>query len=800
MRRISRTSDLLALVLGALWLFHAAPTAAQQTLRPATLTVGQDDFGSGCSNSSGLPTACSGQSIDDDFVHGGATYAQHGAGLDVGVPPSAPPDPVASVSITHKGNSLAASWDPPAGATHYDVTYSGNGQDAMAAWNRAGTSLTITCDSRYPGQYQHCIDGGATYTVGVRARNAAGESVWVNSAPAARSVLSVASATVGEPGAGASAALGFVVTLAPAASGTVTVDYATRNGTATAGADYTATTGTLSFAAGETEKTISVPVLADAHTDGGETLTLTLSNAQGASIADARATGTITDDDPIPAAWAGRFGRAIADQVLEAVEARMVAVSALGATASLAGRQIGGDDEALLGARRLAGLLDFGAGGRSAPRPASGTLASARFGLHALTPHELLTGSSFSLTSETGVGGLVSLWGRGAVTRFDGREAALSFNGDVATGMFGGDWSSEAAPVSGWRVGLLLSYSIGTGDYGGSGGERTSGEVEASLIGLFPWASRALGERVKAWGAVGHGLGELTLTPRGRRLLEADLELWMAAAGLHGTLLNGGRNRLTLTVKTDGVAVRTAAGEVRGAVRRLPATHITVTRLRLGLEARRPVAVGDMVLTPLLEAGLRHDDGDAERGFGTDVIGGFLLSAPAFGLETEIRARGLLSHESGDFRESGLSGTLSWQQHPASDRGASVSLTQTLGTPSSGGAEALLSRFAPDGLVPASHETVSGFGAGLKGRRLDAVLGYGLPAFNNRLTLTPEAVAGLSDVWRDYRFGLRLAPAAAPRPFDLTVEAAWREAAHSPDGSGTGSSELAVGIRLNARF
>ena len=298
-------------------------------------------------------------------------------------------------------------------------------------------------------------------------------------------------------------------------------------------------------------------------------------------------------------------------------------------------------------------------------------------------------------------------------------------------------------------------------------------------------------------------MGELTLTPRGRGLLEADLELWMAAVGLHGTLLKGGRSGLTLTAKTDGVAVRTAAGEIKGAVRRLAATHTTVTRLRLGLEARRPVAFrdsGGTVLTPLLEAGLRHDDGDAERGFGTDVSGGFLLSAPAFGLEAEIRARGLLSHESGDFRERGLSGTLSWRQPPASDRGASVSLTQTLGTPSSGGAEALLSRFAPDGLVPASHDSVSRFGAGLKGRRLDAVLGYGLPAFKNRLTLTPEAVAGLSDVWRDYRFGLRLTPAAAAGPFDLTVEAVWREPAHAPDRSGTGSAEHAVGIRMNARF
>ena len=63
---------------------------------------------------------------------------------------------------------------------------------------------------------------------------------------------------------------------------TVTVDYATSDGTATAGVDYTATSSTLSFAAGETaQKTITVAVLDDAHDEGTETLTLTLSNARG---------------------------------------------------------------------------------------------------------------------------------------------------------------------------------------------------------------------------------------------------------------------------------------------------------------------------------------------------------------------------------------------------------------------------------------------------------------------------------------------------------------------------------------
>ena len=83
--------------------------------------------------------------------------------------------------------------------------------------------------------------------------------------------LSVADARANE-GAGASAA--FEVSLSRAAAGAVTVDYATADGTAEAGADYTATSGTLTFAAGETVKTVSVPVLDDAVDEGEETFTL----------------------------------------------------------------------------------------------------------------------------------------------------------------------------------------------------------------------------------------------------------------------------------------------------------------------------------------------------------------------------------------------------------------------------------------------------------------------------------------------------------------------------------------------
>ena len=111
--------------------------------------------------------------------------------------------------------------------------------------------------------------------------------------------IAVADARVEE---GAGAVLAFAVTLSRAAVERLTVDYATANGSATAGDDYTASSGTLTFQAGETSKTIEVTVLDDAHDEGEETLTLTLSNPSSGRVTHAEATGTIENHDPLPRA------------------------------------------------------------------------------------------------------------------------------------------------------------------------------------------------------------------------------------------------------------------------------------------------------------------------------------------------------------------------------------------------------------------------------------------------------------------------------------------------------------------
>lgn len=90
----------------------------------------------------------------------------------------------------------------------------------------------------------------------------------------------------------------FTVALSAASAGTVTVDFSTRNGSAQAGTDYIATSGTLTFAPGELTKQITVQVIGDATPEPIEEFFVDLTNATGASIGDSEGVGRIFSDDP----------------------------------------------------------------------------------------------------------------------------------------------------------------------------------------------------------------------------------------------------------------------------------------------------------------------------------------------------------------------------------------------------------------------------------------------------------------------------------------------------------------------
>jgi hypothetical protein len=113
--------------------------------------------------------------------------------------------------------------------------------------------------------------------------------------------LSINDITVGEGNDPSSTNAVFTVSMSRESSQEVTVGYATSNGTATAGADYTQSSGNLTFPAGVMQQTVTVTVIGDDVDEGtSETFTVDLSGPINANITDAQGLGTITDDDATP--------------------------------------------------------------------------------------------------------------------------------------------------------------------------------------------------------------------------------------------------------------------------------------------------------------------------------------------------------------------------------------------------------------------------------------------------------------------------------------------------------------------
>ncbi len=621
-----------------------------------------------------------------------------------------------------------------------------------------------------------------------------------------RPVISVADAVANE---GTDAAAEFEVSLSRAFTNTehsVTVDYATADGTATAGEDYTATSGTLTFGPGESLKTVSVPVLDDALDEGEETFTLRLSNARGAQIADGEATGTIKNSDPLQKMWLSRFGRTVADHVTGAVSDRLSG-PVTGVQVTVGGQNLdleAMEDEAWLDRTMVSMARVLGVPEGQSPgddgwpdtdlylheSPASGSAP-----VRPMTGREILLGSSFHLAGDSGDGGGadsgMTAWGRVTTGGFDGEAPAdggnVRIDGEVTTGIFGTDakWGRVLA-------GIALSVSEGEGTFDQPGVD--SGEIESTMTTGSPYARVDLNDRVSAWGMAGLGTGEMTIvqqaneaTNQPERITRTDLSLRMAAVGGRGALLEAGETGgMNLALKGDAFFVRTESDAISGE----GATKADASRVRLILEGSRAFRLDNgALLTPGLELGLRHDGGDAETGTGVELGGRIAYANPETGLNLESNVRALVAHEDAGYEEWGASVALGMVPGDRG-RGLSFSLAPTYGTPGSG-VERLWSARDAGGLA-------SGGDTFEPESRIEGEIGYGLPAFGDRFTGTPNFGFALADGGaRDYRFGWRLAPAHGGS-FEVSLDATRSEPAGA-GGSGS-APEHAVVLRAGVRW
>ncbi len=596
--------------------------------------------------------------------------------------------------------------------------------------------------------------------------------------------LSVADAEVRE---GPDATLDFTVNLSRTTNKQITVYYRTYDGTARAGVDYEAAYGTVVFAPGETEKTVSVAVLDDAHDEGTETMDMWLLAVGGLSsvkqVTDRHATGTIVNSDPLQRAWLARFGRTVGTHVTDAVGERLRVSPGQGSHLTVGGHRLplgkqqagqsrspggselarkpfspggrgegeGGESVSAL-LQGFAGVLGLGLGGGEATPDSpwlNGPGSDPRLGESrtlAVDLRQVLQGSSFRLSLNAADAGAaaprLTAWGRFAGTTFTGQDSDLALDGDVFTGTVGvdGEWDRLL-------IGVAVAHSRGEGSFTMPGtADRGQGDLEQTMTTIHPYLRYAVTDRLDVWGLVGYGWGELDLETDQGMTLETDTNLVMGAFGGRGILLaaedSGG---FQLATRTDAMLTRTSSDAVTG----LAETEADAHRVRVVLEGSRGVTWADgRSLTPTVELGLRHDAGDAETGFGLEVGGRVQYADPTLGLTIEGTVRGLLAHEDEDYQEWGASGHVRLVPGP-DGRGLALALAPTWGAAQSGIA-GLWSRQTTAGLAPQGTQ-------GAQTGRLAVDVGYGLPAPFGRGLLTPYVGTVLTEgAARTYRVGTRV--------------------------------------------
>ena len=378
-----------------------------------------------------------------------------------------------------------------------------------------------------------------------------------------------------------------------------------------------------------------------------------------------------------------------------------------------------------------------------------------------MTAQDLLLGSAFSLTRATGVegaGGTLAFWGAAAHSGFDGKEDSLSLDGQVTTGLLGIDYARSR-----WLLGLGISHSGGKGNYSDSDpGSGDKGEIETSLTAVLPYGAWQVSDRVKLWGALGYGVGQMRLEPDSQKGIKADINWSMAAVGARAALLDPDGEGLSLDLISDALWSRITS-EKAGT---LSSTESDVTRLRVGLEGSWQISLdnGGEVL-PKLSLGARYDGGDAETGLGVELGGGMVWSAPQRGITLDVGGRTLLLHAAEGMKDWGVSASLIFDPNPETERGLSVSLGQEWGGQATDGLDAL---FAANPLEQRS---------GVEGTsHWSLKAAYGFPVFAGHFTGSPYLGLGIGSGLRDYSIGWRLTPeTAAQQDISLDLKATRSE-------------------------
>ncbi|MCY4027364.1 MAG: hypothetical protein OXH75_13770 [Acidobacteria bacterium] len=523
------------------------------------------------------------------------------------------------------------------------------------------------------------VEDNETFTLAVQLANAAGSPVSATGTIVENDVLTVSfvAPDVRETDGLAT----FTGTLSSASSYPIVVEYATSDGTATAGADYLKTTGELVFAPGETEKAVAVPVLDDDLVEGAETMLLSMTvvpRALGSSVgrtppillagsgatgngepASLQITGMIRDDDLARTRSAGTsrtlylLARSMASEAVAAIGDRFVTTGGDDDTARAAldaGPQSSGHGGALAGAAAAypAAVSSTGGGGAT-PWPDQGATALHRAPDEPFADLGWLRDASFSVpVGDASQSGRWQVWGRAGTvrSRLQTRTGGHA-RGDVFASHVGVDRRLGGSAL----LGVSLSHTVGLLGYSipdplveGA----LPGEADGRVTSVQPYAHWAPRDGLTVWGMGGGGLGSLTLADSAG-MVETPLGLRLFAGGARQALTAG------LALKADVFHATLRSAEHAD----LAAATGTAMRGRMLAEGQTDWALSESTtLIPRLEAGVRWDGGTDVEGMGAEVGVGLAYVNRRLNLGLETQGRYLVAHQADGFEEWGAGLTL----------------------------------------------------------------------------------------------------------------------------------------------
>lgn len=449
--------------------------------------------------------------------------------------------------------------------------------------------------------------------------------------------------------------------------------------------------------------------------------------------------------------WLNRFGRSVASQAMEMIGNRVSHPHHMEDHVTVGGRSL---DFGLLGGSDTPyGGLDLASlGSRLNSAGASGNIR--RQGLASFLPlstSALLGGSSFQITpGASDDGGGYQVWGGGEIMRFTSGDGEGFGDGEVMTGALGADYEFGSLVT-----GLAVTYSTGSGRFElGRPGDDDFGDASTTLTSAFPYARLALSDRLFTWGVLGYGSGQLGIEGGGEVDPDSDITMQMAGVGAKGDLVHSeAAGDLELALRADAFIARMNSAEVEGR-REL---NTDASRVRLMLEASNGFALGSGTLQPQMRVGMRQDGGEVDSGFGMEVGGGLTFHDRGGTLTIRVHGRTLLLHQESEYEEWGLGGSITINPGGGGE-GLSLGVRPSWGSTASGAARLWAQGAA--GLTSGGYDDGS--------RRVDAEVGYGIKAWEDRALVTPYARLLLSEQLDAAYFPLAgMGSAMAMAPLDI---------------------------------